>query len=503
MSKNHHRLALLFLAASALCACEVGPNYHRAPAPTPQTYKEIAGWTPANPSDAADRADWWTMFNDPILNGLEEKVAKSNFTLAADLAAYEEAHAIVAEERAQLWPTLIGTGSASVSHNGGLATSPAITTSTSTGTTGTGTGTTTTTGTTGAIGHSGASTIPNYSLELGATWEPDLWGEIRREIENARGTAQSTYATLVNARLSAQMELAADYITLRQLDEEKRIDDETVKAYQLSLDITRNKYNAGNAAESDVDTAESALYSERAADTALGQQRGQMEHAIATLIGVPPAELTIAPTAWTLKPVDVPPGVPSTLLQRRPDVASSERLAAAASANIGVAVAGYFPSISLTGNGGTEAEKIGELFSPQSLLWSVAASGAQTIFNGGLTHAQVQAAKAAYAEAVATYRATSLSAFQQVEDNLVAQRVLAAEQPDLLHAMNAADQALKITNNEYQAGTVDYTAVVTAEATALAAHNAELNVEAGRLTTTVDLVVALGGGWNETELKSK
>jgi NodT family efflux transporter outer membrane factor (OMF) lipoprotein len=499
MSKIRRRLAQLVLAASALSACEVGPNYHRPPAPTPPAYKEIQGWTPANPSDAADRADWWTMFNDPILSGLEEKVAKSNFTLAADLAAYDEAHAIVAEQRSQLWPTLTGTGSASVSHSGTAAESALIGTTTGT----TGTGTTTTTGTNGVTGLSGSRTIANYSLELGATWEPDLWGKIRREIENARGTAQSTYADLVNARLSAQMELAADYITLRQLDEQKRIDDATVKAYQQSLDIARNKYNAGNAAQGDVDTAESTLYSERAADTALGVERGQMEHAIATLIGVPPAELTIAPTAWTLKPVDVPPGVPSTLLQRRPDVAASERLAAAASANIGVAVSGYFPSLTLTGNGGTEAQEIGQLFSPQSLLWNAAASGVQTIFNGGLTHAQVQAAKAAYAEAVATYRATSLSAFQQVEDNLVAQRVLAAEQPDLQRAMNAADQALKIANNEYQAGTVDYTTVVTAEATALAAHNSELTVEANRLTTTVDLVVALGGGWNETELKSK
>ena len=483
MSKTRLRLAPLLLAASALCACEVGPNYHRPPAPTPQTYKEIQGWTPANPSDAADRADWWTMFGDPILNELEEKVAKSNFTLAADLAAYDEAHAVVAEQRAQLWPTLTGTGSASVSHNGSAAESAQISGV--------------------SVSRSTPATVANYSLELGATWEPDLWGKIRREIENAHGTAQSTYADLVNARLSAQMELAADYITLRQLDEEKRIDDDTVKAYQLSLDITRNKYNAGNAAESDVDTAESTLYSERATDTALAQQRGQMEHAIATLIGVPPDQLSITPTAWTLKPLDVPPGVPSALLQRRPDVAASERLAAAASANIGVAVSGYFPSVTLTGTGGTEAQQIGQLFSPQSMLWNAGASAAETIFNGGLTHAQVQASKAAYAEAVATYRATSLSAFQQVEDNLVAQRVLAAEQPDLLRSMNAADQALKITNNEYQAGTVDYTTVVTAEATALAAHNAELTIEASRLTTTVDLVVALGGGWNETELKSK
>jgi NodT family efflux transporter outer membrane factor (OMF) lipoprotein len=299
------------------------------------------------------------------------------------------------------------------------------------------------------------------------------------------------------------MELAADYISLRQLDEQKRIDDDTVKAYAASLQITRNKYNAGNAAQNDVDTAESTLYSERAAATAITNQRQQMEHAIATLTGVTPDQLTIVPTAWTLKPVDVPPGVTSTLLQRRPDVAAAERQAAAASANIGVAVSGYYPNITLSGAGGTEAAAIGSLFSPQSFFWNAGVSAAETIFNGGLTHAQVQAAKAGYDQAVANYRATTLTAFQQVEDNLVAQRVLAAEQPDLLHAMNSADQALKITNNEYQAGTVDYTSVVTAEAIALNAHNAELSLEASRLTTTVDLVVALGGGWNASELSSK
>jgi NodT family efflux transporter outer membrane factor (OMF) lipoprotein len=482
MKTSSVRLAALLLAASALCACEVGPNYHRPAAPTPQAFKEIQGWTAANPSDAANRADWWTMFNDPILNGLEEKVATNNFTLAADLASYEEAHAIVAEERAQLWPTLTGNGSATVTHSGSGSTAALA-------------GITVTRNT--------PSTIANYQLELGATWEPDLWGKVRREIENARGTAQSSYADLVNAKLSAEMELAADYIMLREYDEQKRIDDDTVKAYALSLQITRNKYNAGNAALSDVDTAESQLYSERATATAITEQRQQMEHAIATLIGVTPDQLTIAPTSWTLKPVDVPPGVPSTLLQRRPDVAAAERTAAAASANIGVAVSGYYPNVTLTGAGGTEATSIGQLFSPQTFFWNAGVSAAETIFNGGLTHAQVQQAKAAYDASVATYRATTLSAFQQVEDNLVAQRVLAAEQPDLTHAMSSADQALKITTNEYKAGTVDYTSVVVAEATALNAHNAELAIEASRLTTTVDLVVALGGGWNESELKSK
>jgi NodT family efflux transporter outer membrane factor (OMF) lipoprotein len=476
MPKTRLRLVPLLLAAGALSSCEVGPNYKRPAAPTPTIYKEAQNWTPARPSDAADRFAWWTVFDDPLLNELEEKVVVSNQTLAADVYAYEEARQLVAEERAQFFPTITGTPSVSVSHSGTAAES-------------------------GASGV--GATTANYELELGGTWEPDLWGRVRRLVENAKATAQATYADLVNARLSAQMELAADYVTLRELDEEKRIYDQTVKADALSLDFTRNKYNAGAAVLSDVDTAETTLYSARAQDTALGVQRGQMEHAIAMLIGVPPAELTIPPAPWTLKPVEVPPGVPSTLLQRRPDVAAAERQAAAASAQIGANIANYFPNVTLSGAGGAESSTIGSLFSAQSLLWDVGANAVQTIFNGNLTTAQVQAARAAYKEAVANYRQTTLTAFQQVEDNLVAQRVYAAEQPDLTASMTAADQALKVTNNEYLAGTVDYTTVVTAEATALNAHLSELELEASRLTTTVDLIVALGGGWTDADLKGK
>jgi NodT family efflux transporter outer membrane factor (OMF) lipoprotein len=287
------------------------------------------------------------------------------------------------------------------------------------------------------------------------------------------------------------------------LDEQKRFDDDTVKAYALSLDVVKNKYNAGVVALSDVDSAATLLHNVRAADTALGQQRAQMEHAIAVLIGRPPAEFSIAPAAWTLKPVDVPPGVPSTLLERRPDIAAAERRAAAASAEIGVATAGYFPNLTLSGQGGTEAQKIGMLFSPQTFFWSVGANAAETLFNGGLTHAQVQAARSGYNQAVATYRQTVLTAFQQVEDNLAAQRVLAAEQPDLTASVTSSDQALRILENQYNAGTVDYTSVVVADVAAYNAHNAELQLEANRLTTTVDLIVALGGGWNASELNGK
>jgi NodT family efflux transporter outer membrane factor (OMF) lipoprotein len=481
------RIAPLLVAASALCACEVGPNYHQPTAPTPQAYRQIEGWAPASPNaDATDKADWWTLFNDPVLNDLESKVVVNNQTLAADLAAYQQARALVSEQRAALFPTVSASGAASASHSGNGSTGAG-----GTGVTGT--------GTTGVTTTPRRSVTQSYQLELGATWEPDIWGKVRRSIENANASAQATYADLQNARLSAQMELAADYVTLRELDEQKRIDDAQVKDFQQSLQVAQNKYKAGVSALSDVDQAETQLHNEMASDTALGQQRAQMEDAIAILVGRP-ADLSIAPEPWTLKPIDVPPGVPSVLLQRRPDVAAAERRAAAASANIGVATAGYYPSLSLTGAAGTDAAAIGQLFSPQTFFWNLGVNAAETLFNGGLTHAQVSASKAAYAQAVANYRQTTLTAFGQVEDNLAAQRVLAAEQPDLQASLRSANDALRITQNEYNAGTIDYTSVVVAQNSALSARNAELQIEASRLTATIDLIVALGGGWNADEL---
>jgi NodT family efflux transporter outer membrane factor (OMF) lipoprotein len=481
-SMPHARLIPVLLAASALAACEVGPNYHRPAAPTPSTYREIDGFAPAQPSDVADRADWWTVFGDPTLDDLERQVATSNQTLAAAEAAYRQARALVAEQRAAFWPTITLGGRADVSHTpGGGATI--------------GQGG-------GVVGAPRANVVQDYTLQLGGTWEPDLWGKVRRSVENARANAQASAADAVNARLSAEMELAADYITLRQLDEEKRIDEAAVQAYQASLQITQNKYKAGTVSGSDVAQAQTQLHNQIAATTALENQRAQMENAIAVLVGRP-ADLSIAPAAWTLKPVDIPPGVPSTLLQRRPDIAASERLAEAASAQIGVATAGYFPNLTLTGNGGTEATKIAQLFNPQTFFWNAGASALQTLFNGGLTHAQVQASRAGYDQAVANYRQTVLTAFGQVENNLAAQRVLAAEQPDLQDSVRYADEALRIARNQYQAGTVDYLSVVVVQAAALNAHNAELALEASRLTTTVDLIVALGGGWNAHELSSK
>ena len=468
-------------AAVTLAACEVGPNYRRPATPTPAAYKEAEGWAPANPSDAADRADWWTIFGDPVLNDLEQRVEVSNQNLAAAEAAYRVAHATVAEQRAALFPTVSLNGSASVSGGGGS------------GSGGTGTGTVTP-----PSAHGG--TTQSYRLALGATWEPDLWGRVRRTLEQAKANAQASAADLANARLSAQTELAADYIGLRQLDEEKRILDATVDADARSLTVTQNKYAAGTVSRADVRQAETQLANARGDDTDLVQLRARLEHAIAILTGRTPAEVVIAPAPWTLKPVDIPASLPSTLLERRPDIAAAERRAAAASANIGVQTSAYFPTLDLSGSGGVASSSIGRLFSASSTLWTLGASVAETIFDAGARHARVAEARGAFDEAVANYRLSVLGALGQVEDNLAAQRVLAAEQADRQAAYAAATDTLRIVENQYRAGTVDYTAVVVARIAALSAQRTELALEAGRLTTTVDLIAALGGGWKEGEL---
>jgi NodT family efflux transporter outer membrane factor (OMF) lipoprotein len=468
-------LASTILLCGALSACMVGPNYHRPSMPTPPAYKEAAGWSPAEPSDAADRTDWWTVFGDPVLNGLEAKVNVSNQTLIADEAAYRVAHALVAQDRAALFPTISIGASA-----------------TSTGTGGGGTGTVINGVTTSGTG----GTVRNiYEPTVGGTWAPDIWGSVRRTIQNAKGLAQASATTLAYARLSTQTEMAVDYISLRQLDEEKRIFDSEVAAYQRTLDITINKYKVGYAAESDILTARSLLLSAQASDTDLAQQRAKMEHAIALLAGEAPASLDLPSAPWSMKLPLLPATVPSTLLQRRPDIVSSERSAMAANALIGVAVAAYYPSLTLTGEAGQDSSTMANLFNASNSFWSVGASVSETVFDAGLRAAKVRGARAAYDEAVANYRQTVLTALGQVEDNLAAQRVYVPEEAQLKQAADVAAANETITRNEYAAGTVDFTSVVTSEALSLSARNALLTVQASRLATAVDLIESLGGGW--------
>jgi NodT family efflux transporter outer membrane factor (OMF) lipoprotein len=472
--------------AALLSGCAVGPNYHRPAAPISATFKEAAGWTPSQPVDALDKGAWWSMFNDPDLNGLEQRVATSNQTVKQFEATYRQAHEIVGEARASFFPTLNAIADAERSK--GSSAAP--------GTSGTNTG-----GATVVSGVPVASRPANvYQATLEASWVPDLWGKVRRTVESDKALAQASGADLANARLSAQASLAEDYFQLRGLDEQQRLYTETVASYQRLVKLTEDQVREGTQPRSAVLTAQTQLYGAQAALIAVGVMRAQMEHAIAVLVGVAPADLTIAPKAYS-RDVPTPPlAVPSTLLERRPDIAAAERRMASGNALIGVAVAAYFPTITLSGDYGAEASSIGRLFKASSTLWSFGADGAETLLDFGLRRAQVRAARAAYDEDVAAYRQTVLTAFQGVEDELAALRIFQQEQDVLLKTEQAAQQTLDLDLDEFREGTVDYTTVIAAQAVLVSAKLNLLNVIEDRQNASVLLVENLGGGWTTAGL---
>ncbi len=473
----------LLLTGAALSACAVGPDYRRPTVATPPAFKEAQGWSPARPADGIDKGEWWSLFNDPVLDGLERKVEVSNQNLAAAEAAYRQASALVAEDRAQLFPTLSLTGSATSSGRGRGGGGSVIT---------------------GGSLVSGGGTTRQYQVGAGASWAPDLWGKIRRTIESAHASAQASAADVANARLTAQGALASDYVQLRLTDAEKALLRRTVDAYAKSLAVTQNKYDVGVAAKSDVLTAQTQLTNAKASLVDLDRQRTQAEHAIAVLIGQAPADFTLPPLDdWSPGAPPTPVDLPSSLLQRRPDVASAERAAAAANAQIGVKQAAYFPDLTLTGSYGFSSAAISTLLKSSSSLWSLGADVSETVLDFGARRAGVAQARAAYDQAVAQYRQTVLTAFQGVEDALAAARVLQDEETPRAEADAEASQNEQITLNEYKAGTVDYTTVAAAQAAALSARQALLNVQAERMTEAVDLIQALGGGWSSDDLKTR
>jgi NodT family efflux transporter outer membrane factor (OMF) lipoprotein len=468
--KARRGLAIALAGCTALSACAVGPNYKRPSVVSTPSFKEAQGWTPATPEDGVAKGDWWAVFNDPLLNDLEKKVDVSNQNLAAAEAAYREARAVVWEDRAELFPTIDLTAAGTHSgRNVAVVGSPA--------------------------------SVNTYQANLGATWAIDVWGRIRRTVEGAKATAQASAADVANARLTAQSELAADYFQLRVTDVEKALLEDTVKEYRRSLEITENQYKSGVAAKSDVLTAKTQLETAQASLIDLDRQRTQDEHAIAVLIGQPPAALTIAADPnWTAPPSPTPVDLPSTLLQRRPDISAAERAMANANAQIGVQTAGFFPAISLTGNYGNTANALSTLFHTSNAAWSYGASATQTVFDAGATIARVRGARATYDQTVAQYRQTVLTAFQQVEDNLAAARVLQDEEAYRVNSAKDAVQAAQIALNQYRAGTVAYTSVVVAQATALSAKQAVVTLQGQRLATSVSLIEALGGGWSTAQL---
>ena len=492
------------LLALSLSGCLVGPNYQRPTAPIAPRFKEAEGWRPAHPVDAIDKGAWWSIFNDPVLDGLERRVLTSNQTVKEYEAAYRNARQVVAEARSQFFPTVSGSAgiddSKSSSGRGGVVTGGlgGVTTggSSATGSTG---GTTTASGSGGFISSSGGPTT-SYTATLDASWVPDLWGRVRRTVESDKALQQASGADIANARLSAEGTLAEDYFEIRSLDEEARIYRATVGDYQKFLQLTVNQYNAGVAARSAVLSAQTQLLDAQASLLDVGVMRGQLEHALAMLVGVAPADFALALAPLTREVPVAPTGVASTLLERRPDVAGAERRADSANALIGVAESAFYPDLTLSGEYGYGATNLGSLFNASSSLWSVGATLSDTILDFGLRRAEVRAARATYEESVAVYRQTVLTAFQGVEDQLVALNVYQQEEGVRLQAETAARQAEQLDLNEYKAGTVDYTTVITAQTTALSASQSVISVLEQRLIASVALVEDLGGGWTTADL---
>ena len=454
--------AALGLPLLSGCAA-VGPDYLRPAAIVPAHYKEISGWKPASPRDDLAGGEWWKVFRDRELDTLEAQVAISNQTLKADEANYREARALIAEARAGLFPT--------VNFN------PSLTRASSQG-----------------------AITDVLDAQVTGSWAPDVWGKVRRAIEEQGAAAQVSAADLAGAKLSAQSSLALAYVQLLQADALDDLLRDTIKQYQHSLQITQNQYNAGTAAKSDVITAQAQVLATQAQEIAVATTRAQNEHAIAVLMGRPPSELSVPRSKLPQGVPAVPVRLPSTLLERRPDIAAAERAMEQQNAAIGVAMGGYYPDITLSGAAGYQGNPFVRQLAGANPVWSYGLSLAQPLFNGGLTDAQVEAARQTYTASVATYRQTVLSAFQQVEDQLAAVPILTRELRVQEEAVKAAEQAVQIALNEYSAGTQNFTTVVTAQATALGDEESALSTRAQRLTDVVTLIVALGGGWTTEDM---
>ena len=463
------RNVLACTLALLLNGCLVGPDYHRPAVPVPPQYQELPGWTAAAPAADAPKGTWWTVFNDPLLDRLEPMVSVSNQTVRQDYANYQEALAEVQLARSALFPTVAVTGSATKQH-----------------------GATTTFGT--------GATVTAGSLEGSVSWAPDLWGAVRRAIEESKATAQASAATLANATLAEQIALATTVIELRVTDANIDLLQRTVAAFKEYLRVVANQGTAGTAAPSAVITARTQLENTQSSLIALGVSRAQYAHAIAVLIGKNPEDLDIPHSASVPTLPSVPAGVPSTLLQRRPDIAIAERQMAAQNAAIGVAVAAYYPTLSLSAADGFSQSPLAGLLRAANHIWSLGADASETIFEGGARHAQVAIAKAAYESTVANYRSVVLTAFQHVEDDLAGLRILAQQSEVLDTAVRDATRGSEIAFNEYQAGTVDYTTAATAQATQLSTEESALSVKEQRLLDTVSLIGDLGGGWSVGDL---
>jgi len=456
-------------------ACAVGPDYVKPKTEAPPAYKEAAGWKVAEPQEAVVRGAWWEIFQDPQLDALEEQINISNQNVAAAEAQFRQARAAVQAARAGYFPTVSVGAQATRSLRS--ANAP------------------------GTIGVP-ADPVSDLLLTGTASWEADVWGRVRRTVEASQAGAQASAADLESIRLSTQAALAQNYFQLCTLDAQKKFLDETVAAYQKTLELTKRRYASGVSSRNDVLLAETQLKTTQTQAIDVGVQRAQLEHAIAILVGKPASLLSIPATPLAAKPVVVPVGLPSELLERRPDIAGVERRLAAANAQIGVAKAAYFPSIILNATGGFESSHFSDWLNWPSRLWAVGLAMTETVFDAGLRSALTDQARAAYDATVASYRQTVLGAFQDVEDNLAALRILEEESRVQGEAVSAARKSLDISRNQYKAGTISYLDVVVVQAIWLANERNAIDILGRRMVASVLLIKATGGGWNSSELPS-
>jgi NodT family efflux transporter outer membrane factor (OMF) lipoprotein len=482
LSLQKRRTAALATAVGLLlvsAGCMVGPKYTKPAAPAapsyseqpPASFGEAQGWKTAQPSDGTIREKWWETFGDADLNALEEQVIAANQTLKSAEANYRQAQAQIQFNRSNLYPTI--TAGALITHNRVSGNAP-----------------------TGLQG----SQYGNFELPVSASWEPDLWGRIRRSITAAKEQTQAAAADLENARLILEAELASDYFEARSLDAEKKLLDDTVVAYQKALALTQNRYTGGVASKVEVEQAATQLQQTQAQDIDLGVARAQLEHAMAVLTGRVPEGFHLANEPLTQTPPAVPIGIPSQLLERRPDIAAAERRLAASNEQIGIARAAYYPDLVISATGGLQAGSIVNWFTWPSRFWAAGPQLSQTIWDAGRRRAQVIGAEAAYDAEIATYRQTTLTAFQEVEDDLSTLRILEEESAKQHEATASAENSLQLSLNRYKGGLVTYLEVITAQSIALANERTDVDLLRRRMAASVDLVRALGGGWNASKL---
>jgi NodT family efflux transporter outer membrane factor (OMF) lipoprotein len=467
------RLGLTALVLLLSAGCMVGPDYSTPSVPMTAAYKEDQGWKLARPLDQIPRGRWWEIFGDPQLNALEEQVTEANQNVKIAEARFRQARALIGFFRAGLFP-LVTAGASAISLRNS-------------------------TNRPNASGFGGASTR-DFLVTGDVSYEIDLWGRIRRSVNSARDEAQATAADLETAKLSLQAELAFDYFELRSADAQQRLLNDTVKAFDEALQLTTRRFEGGAAPKSDVAQARTQLETTQVQATDIAVQRAQFEHAIATLIGKPPADFSLPPAPLDLLPPDIPVGVPSELLERRPDIAAAERRVAEANEQIGIAKAAFFPTVTLNALFGLESSSVHNFGGWQSFLWAVGSSVAQTIFDAGRRRATSEAALANYDGTVASYRQATLDAFQQVEDNLAALRILEQETQQQARAVASAQESLQLFTNRYKGGVDNYLQVITAQTTALTNERNQVDILRRRMDASVLLVKALGGGWNVADL---